>query len=94
MTIGYFDDAGDIYAEGLNCPECGSISTLRNVEFGDWKCEDCSTVWNESDKPETPDLCEVCGGTGVDGYEGDPDSGLPGEWNDLPCKACGGSGYV
>lgn len=108
MTVGYFDDAGDIYAEGLTCPECGSTATLRNVEFGDWKCEDCSTVWNESDRaeirdlnseeadlldtlvvcdldePETPDLCEVCGGDG---------SVKRGSY-DITCPACLGSGYV
>jgi len=83
MTVGYFDDAGDIYAEGLHCPECGSISTLRNVEFGDWKCENCSTIWNESDKPETPDQCEQCGGTGW------TEAG----WG-IHCMVCGGSGYV
>ena len=30
-------------------------------------------------------LCPHCNGTGVNGYEGDPDSDLPGNWNDLPC---------
>ncbi len=38
--------------------------------------------------------CPNCNGTGVDGYEGDPDSGLPGSWNDLPCYVCEGTGTI
>jgi len=40
------------------------------------------------------EICENCRGTGVDGYDGDPDSDLPDQWDDLDCSRCDGTGLV
>jgi len=45
-------------------------------------------------REEDYEVCPNCGGMGLDGYEGDPDSDLPDQWNDKPCSVCGGTGYV
>lgn len=34
--------------EGKHCLECGSTNTYFESMFSYWKCEDCSTVWEDS----------------------------------------------
>lgn len=82
------------------CTDCnGSGWTEKIWSIHCYTCKGTGTIPNElghnetwADREPIPDLCEVCRGTGVDGYEGDPDSDLPGNWNDLPCTACDGTG--
>lgn len=40
----HFDDDGTPIAEV--CPTCESTNTY--FDFDHWKCEDCSTVWEDS----------------------------------------------
>lgn len=40
------------------------------------------------------EICPNCNGTGVDGYEGNPDEDLSDQWNDKRCISCEGTGYV
>ncbi len=44
-----------------------------------------------TDQPREEDyeVCPDCGGSGVNGYEGDPDLSLTDQWNDKPCRVCG-----
>jgi hypothetical protein len=49
-AVTYQEDGGAIVAEGELCPECGSTATSREVGCGNyWKCEDCSTAWDDRD---------------------------------------------
>ena len=67
MSLSYSEDGDRILIEGEPCPSCGSTATLKDTDFGFWKCEDCSTVWgHDKDDPDYDEAepCPVCLGTG------------------------------
>lgn len=74
------------------CTECNGSGWTE--ETWNIHCYACDGTGISHDEPETPDLCEVCGGTGVNGTEGNPDEDLTDQWNDKPCLTCEGAGYV
>lgn len=65
MSLSYFEDGDQIFMEGEICPACGSTATLKEVGYGFWKCENCSTAWgSDDDDPDyqEADVCPHCGG--------------------------------
>jgi rubredoxin len=46
----YVDSEEGPIKEGAICPECGSTHTNFEPIFRNWRCEDCSLSWDESEE--------------------------------------------
>jgi len=61
-----------VLGHGGLCPECGSLNTTHDPNFGHRICEDCTYIWAfdeddpDYDEGEAPDLgtCCICGEEG------------------------------
>lgn len=61
MSLSYIEDGDSTYIEGEPCPTCRSTATLKEVGYGFWKCEDCSTVWGyDKDDPDYDEAEALC----------------------------------
>jgi uncharacterized Zn finger protein len=62
----YEEDGDEIIHIGEPCPTCGSQETEYRSNPGFWKCESCSTVWDDDDDgldddPDSEDVVSVSG---------------------------------
>jgi transposase-like protein len=73
----------------ISCPNCQAHNPTLVKAFNFYLCTVCDYAWSSTDKPLMEDwqdvyLCYTCFGSGILHING----------NNLPCKLCGGNGWI
>lgn len=97
ITIDWSGD--EMIMQGKRCPHCNSTATEFEPVFQNWKCEDCSTVWDGSGSLSEPDepsqTCIRCDGSGEIADPNDWGNwGLEPIGGSLTCPCCQGIGTI